>query len=381
MQQLTALRPLVTAGAAAVGASLIALTPAISNDLASDPQHSAVSIQYREVALTDNVVNPISTWIDALSSAALNGRTLLQQWGEIPFVVPQQIAANWVQFASDYVGAYQNAATAAVNYFTGNSAYDFVPLMQQAWADITSGNIAQAFAYGGPLGLALLTEPSLKILQPLESIPNILAYVTTDLANATNYLVGPGIGTLLAAVGESAALNLGGSTLAGIGTGLQAVYDSATAGDPVEALLNLANFPGVVTDAFLNGIHGGLLLPPNNGNGGLVSTFINGFRTLATKMVAPKAQNIGEGGSLLVAVQDFVNQLINGWPSLAPLFDGGAGGAAAAFAPSIAADIGGIAPSVAAEIGGLTPSITTNIAGTLAPELGTLAVHILTSLF
>ncbi|WP_438268915.1 hypothetical protein, partial [Mycobacterium malmoense] len=62
MQQLAALRPLVTAGAAALGASLIALTPTISNNLAAKTQHSTATIQQHAIELTDAVTNPIQTW-------------------------------------------------------------------------------------------------------------------------------------------------------------------------------------------------------------------------------------------------------------------------------------------------------------------------------
>ncbi|BBZ50029.1 hypothetical protein H7H82_13035 [Mycobacterium heidelbergense] len=87
MQQQAALRPLVTAGAAALGASMIALTPAVSNDLAADIQHSAVTIQQRAVELTDYVANPIETWIDVFEAAGINIQSLAAQFQQYPFVL------------------------------------------------------------------------------------------------------------------------------------------------------------------------------------------------------------------------------------------------------------------------------------------------------
>ncbi|WP_211278377.1 hypothetical protein, partial [Mycobacterium heidelbergense] len=64
------------------------------------------------------------------------------------------------------------------------------------------------------------------------------------------------------------------------------------------------------------------------GNTGLLGTFLD--RTvlttiapgLAKNLVAPNAVNIATGGSLQGALQGFVTQLTNGWPSLSTAVSG-----------------------------------------------------------
>lgn len=58
MPQLATLRPLATAGAAALGASLIALAPAVPNDVAADISHRLDNVQRHTVELTDSVCQP-----------------------------------------------------------------------------------------------------------------------------------------------------------------------------------------------------------------------------------------------------------------------------------------------------------------------------------
>ncbi|OIN80783.1 hypothetical protein BMG05_10585 [Mycobacterium malmoense] len=380
-----------------MGASLIALTPAVPDDVASGLPRSAVNVEYRGVKLTDTLVSPIETWIETLSAAAGNVQTLVDEWGQTPFVVAQQVAANWVQFASDYVGAYQQSAQSAVNYFTGNSASDFWPLMEQALNDITAGNIQQAFAYQGPLYTGLLFEPSVTILAPLENIPAILAYSATDFANGLTYMFGDGVFGGLAVMGEAVELGLGAAALSSIGDSLQPVYNSLAAGDPLGVVLNVLNIPGVATNDVLNGFLnssgervGGLLA-----TGGPIKALISTvLPIIARDMVAPDAQSIAEGGSLPTAIQEFINQLINGWPSLTNLSDiyfGGVNMAPSAVAmsadfPGLSADVlKAFDPAMVTDIAGsLGPSLGANIAGSLATtlsvDLSTLALHIISAL-
>lgn len=404
MQQLTTLRPLVAAGAMAIGASIIALMPAVSNDLAADVHRGAFTVQQRAVELTDSVVSPIGTWLDTLATTTTNVQTLADIWGQTPFVVAQQVATNWVQFASDYVGAYQGAANGAVNFFLGTCAGCFVPNMSQAWADIAAGNILAAFgpAPYAPLYKALLLGPSISVLEPLENIPSILAYIGTDLANGLTYMFNDGIESGLDILGGNFVVSAGEALLYGIGSGAQAVYDAAGTGGPLDLLLNLANMPAVVTNFFLNGypsppnvglIYGLLTVMPTTigypsapghttAPGSFYEVLTTLLPTLAKSMAAPDAQNIAEGGSLSVAIQDFFNQLVTGWPSLSTILNdvstlwstyfGGSGLTGAAAVVN-----GGIAASVAAGLPGLSadllkafdPAAVTNIAASLGPSL------------
>ncbi|BBZ50034.1 hypothetical protein BST25_23180 [Mycobacterium heidelbergense] len=431
MQQLTALRPLVTAGAAALGASLIALTPAVSNDAASALQHSVAAAQQRAVELLSadtgdpGVVNPIQTWINVFQQAGANLQAIgsnMSHGGAIPLPLAQQLAANWVTYASIYVTAYKSADLGAFSYLTNvpppintNLATlltNAVTLLQaRDFVDAVS-NLEFAF-WGGPVST---------IFQPMETIPTILAYMSTNFAALGNVAFNePGLlsQSIVSMLGAFFVEGVNNSLAYALGNGIQNVYDAFAAGDLPAGVTNFLNMPGLLAGAVLNGAgltstgHSGLLTPQASLiGGGLLDTLaVWAPQTLASKIVVNNqvtgtilTPNILAGGSLANAFSQLASQITTGWPTpnmwvnglinafqyYLELFggQGGLGGAAfaapagvASIAPSLAANLGGIAPSIAADLSGLAPSLATNLAGTLAPQLGTLAAHLLTSLF
>ncbi|ORA83173.1 hypothetical protein K3U93_16015 [Mycobacterium malmoense] len=400
MQQPTALRPLVTAGAAAVGASLIALTPTVSNDVASDLQRSAVTIQQRAVELTDDVVNPLQTWLDVFTTAGTNLQTIFNAATKIPLPVLQQLAANGVDYASIYVGAYQTAATAAAEFYGGTASNDFFPMLAGVATALQEPNYPTAFE---GLANALWADPMIEIFQPLENILDIPTDISQNFANLVAFLDY----RFLAIIGGFFIWLMPDSLAQGFGESVQATYDAFSSGNLMGGLTNLVNLPGAFAQQFINGVPEtpGILTPTI----GLLSYSVDLIpQTMAGDIVAPGATNIAEGGSLSAAIQAFFTQATTGWPqewpSLQFIVDNfatilrsfwGATTAtsaanvtgvadfatAASAAGALSADIAGLAPSIAADLSGIAPSIATNIAGTLAPEFGTLAAHLLTSLF
>ncbi|BBZ49264.1 hypothetical protein H7H82_12935 [Mycobacterium heidelbergense] len=429
MQQLTALRPLVTAGAAAVGASLIALTPAVSNDLAADLQHSAAAIQQRavELASTDYAVNPIQTWIGVFTNSAANLQTLYSDWvAQGPALLSQQLAANWMQYASLYVGSYQGAANGALNFFTGNAPVTvttvghFWPLVTTAITEIGSGDINDAVAN---LTAALAFQPIELILQPLENILNIPIYLTRNLASATyDALSTPSsdpssISSLIVGLGAFVLFPFAGDLNVSLGGSLQAAYDAFAAGNVLDGALNLLNTPGAVTNALLNGIAGGngsgitgILTPKVSGfagGTGLVSLLVNLFpRFLASDIVAPGATNITDGGSLATTFQTLLTQLATGWPTPQQWVDNtvnlvqtyfGVGGLTGAASAANGSGFAALAPAASSAMAGLSaglpglsagvlkafdPAAVTNIAASLGPSLaaGSLGANLAGSL-
>ncbi|QZA18661.1 hypothetical protein K3U93_05590 [Mycobacterium malmoense] len=394
MQQLAAFRPLVTAGAAAVGASLIALTPAVSNNVASDLQRSTVTIQHRAVTLADDVVNPLQTWIDILPTALTNLQeiykgpwsTLPGSWSTVPFPVTQQLAANGLWYATDYVNHYHEAADNLVGYFTGaGGAYSFPELLQQISADFASRNFAE---WSQAIYVAFWFAPIFNV-EPLEGILLIPYQMLQDLTNGYYSLVNVGVQN----IALYGVLGLPQAAADQFGDSLQAVYDSATAGDPLGVLTNLLNFPGAMTNALINGASvagagdpvNGLLTPGQ----GLLNTIANAVVPgLADAIANPNAQNVVEGGSLRVALEGFLHVLLNGWPSLtgggeaaASVAGVGDFAAAASAAGVFPVDIASVAPSIAADLSGLAPSVVADLASRLPVEFGTLAANVLTSLF
>ncbi|ORA69529.1 hypothetical protein [Mycobacterium heidelbergense] len=395
---------------------MIALTPAISNDIVSDLQLSAAAIQQRAVELTDYVANPVQTWINTFEAAGINLQSLATQYAQHPFPVPQQMAANFLQYGIQYVTPYTTATTNAVNYYLGTNANDFVPILQTAVAAASTGNISTAVSN---VFNAVYLGPLILILQPLETIPQILNPITQNLANTSNYLTT----TALANVGLVATITLPSLLQQTLGTSLQNVYNSFAAGDPVGGLVNAVDIPGALTNAFLNGspavngtYNSGLL---SDGQGGLVHAIgIITAQGLAQKIVAPNAQNIMTGGSLSYALGQLANLVATGFPTPQTVVDNavnllqylfanpGAAAAAvnvgnfAALAPAasglpglsvgvvkgfdpaavtnIAASLG---PSLAAEVAGsLGANLAGSLATTLSVDLSRVALHILSAL-
>ncbi|BBZ50528.1 hypothetical protein H7H82_06730 [Mycobacterium heidelbergense] len=446
MHQLTALRPLVTAGAAAVGASLIALTPAVSNDAASALQHSVAAAQQRAVELLSadtgdpGVVNPIQTWINVFQQAGMNLQEIgsnMSHGGAIPFPLAQQLAADWVTYASIYVGGVSNAYKGAVNgayaYFTNTGQFTESVYF---WLTSAISSFQQADFINGfeDLYQMLWFAPAYAIFQPMESIPTILAYMSTNFAALGNVAFNEPFQTstsIVSMLGAFFAVGVGQSVASALGVGVQNVYDGFAAGDLPAGVSNLLNMPGMLAGAVINGYNpqgalGGTgILSPTSSllSPGLLNTLVAWIpQTLASNIVVNNqvfgtitTPNILEGGSLANAFSQLASQVTTGWPTPNMWVNGllnayqsflgflggqvGLGGAAftapagvasiapslaanlGGIAPSIAADFSGIAPSLAADLSGLAPSLATNLAGTLAPKLGTLAAHILTSLF
>ncbi|ORA66845.1 hypothetical protein BST25_23035 [Mycobacterium heidelbergense] len=422
-----------------MGASLIALTPAVSNNVAADLHRSAADIQQRAVQLlsTDDpgVVNPIQTWINVFTGAAANLQAdyaMATTYGFFP-VLEQELANQAFIDGTQVIPAFQNAALAGVQWYTEGPNSGVVGTISGFWGNLFLGlsqvgagdfqNGFETIASAGIPGLAssagLALQPLLPVLpDELESLPSAVTFLLSDAyySFAINYwLAWP------KALGWE------------LGTDVQNAYDGFASGDLLAGVTNLLNIPGAFTGQFLNGglwsSHGfwpGFLTPgtpSTTDTMGLLSFFTTYVsQGLANSLVYPGAPNIVEGGNFAEVVQQFLAQVSNftpniygslsGWPTPAIIVNnvvnlfhtyagvGGltsaATGASAAnvaglapslaanlsgLAPSIAADFSGIAPSLAAEIGGIAPSLATNLAGTLAPQLGTLAAHLLTSLF
>ncbi|MCV7091604.1 hypothetical protein [Mycobacterium interjectum] len=299
MLQLANFRPYVTAGAAVVGASLIAVTPTVADDVASTFQQRAASIEHRvvELAASDYIANPLETWFNIPITAIQNLQPNIDLWGQMPAVIGQQVAANWVQFASQYVGDFQASAKGAVNFYTGSAAKDFVPLLNTAWGEIMAGNISQAFS--GPLYQAMFGGLLIPVLDPLENIPGIAAKAVTDLGNGLTNATTIGLINFGLAYVEV----LPFAFFQSLGNGLQATYNSLSAGDLLGAALNAINIPGEIVYGQVDPLTGS----------SLHITLQSILPGIANAMATQNAQNIAKGGNLPVAIESFLNQLITGW--------------------------------------------------------------------
>ncbi|ORA77149.1 hypothetical protein K3U93_13660 [Mycobacterium malmoense] len=334
--------------------SVMDLFSGVENELAS-LAGGATAAAVPAAALTD-FINPaalplpIATWVTTFQNAGANLQTTANLIQALPAPVAQQVAANWASYADLYVSTWQTAAKNAVNLYTGTASADFWPLLNMAFNQIASGNISGALTN---VFDAFYQNPFISIGEPLETILKIPAYLTQNLANTTNYLTTTGV-TDIGLVGF---ITLPTLVEQAFGNSLQAASTAWAGGDPVGAISNLFNIPGAVVNAFLNG----------PGTGGLLGRFLNNtvLKTLAPglakSIVAPNAVNIATGGSLQTALQGFVTQLTNGWPSLSNVI------------PSASAGLTTLLQSVASNL----PSMLSSFGATLATNIGLLISNLL----
>ncbi|BBZ52100.1 hypothetical protein H7H82_17260 [Mycobacterium heidelbergense] len=257
--------------------------------------------------ITQNMV--VQTWLQTLQYTQNNLQSIATTFQKLPLPALQQIAANWTSYASLYVGSYQTAAKGALTYFTSTKASGFWPLLESALNNYATGNISGMVAN---LNSAFWLNPFINIGEPLEKILAIPGQMTQSFTNALNYLTTTGISSF----GLDAILGLPTQIATGLGTSLQAASTAWAHGDPVGAITNMANIPGVAVNALING---------TNGKTGLLPSVINILMlqtispAVAKQLVAPNAVNIATGGSLQGALQAFGNQFLHGWPDLTPI--------------------------------------------------------------
>ncbi|BBZ50368.1 hypothetical protein H7H82_00170 [Mycobacterium heidelbergense] len=304
--------------------SVIDLFAGVENQLASLAGGvSATAVP--AAALTDDF-SPIAqnlivqTWANTFTHAGANLQYIYNVWSKLPASVLQQVLANWINYGNIYVESYQSAAADAINYFGAGGSF-WGELLNASNA-LTSGNISGAVTDTYDAFYAFVIP---QILYPLETIiEKIPVGITKNLSNATSYLTS----TVLSSVGLLGILGIPAQTETALGTSLQAAYNAYTSGNLLGAVTNLLNTPGAMLNGFLNGASGtaGLLSSPAFGGNGLVWAWVNSLGPgLAKQIVASGATNIvtakGNVGfaALQTAFQGFVNNLVNGWPSLSPI--------------------------------------------------------------
>ncbi|OIN80539.1 hypothetical protein BMG05_12345 [Mycobacterium malmoense] len=294
--------------------------------------------------LLAGVVNPFQTWIDTFQTAGTNLQTLANDWLQLPAPLLQQVSANWVQYASDYVGAYQSAASGFVKYFFGSAKNDFAGTVATGVTDWMKGNFSAAF---NAWGQAVWRNPFEFVGLPLEGILQIPKYITSNLSTFTNNFVTDfsfDIGLPLVTAYTPITTALSGS----IGS---AITDW-DAGETLGAVTNVLDLPGQLTNALLNEVS----------LENLGTEIVALPQSLAGTIVAPNAQNIAAGGSIGAALQDFGNQLVTGWPSSSFLTN------IPANLPSVLSSGSQLLASLPAQVGGAAASLASHLA-TLVMQL------------
>ncbi|QZA16536.1 hypothetical protein K3U93_17970 [Mycobacterium malmoense] len=332
---------LATAGAAALGASLIALTPSVFNDVAVDIQHRLGNVQRYAVELAD-VVNPITNWIDTLTTATNSVSWLGQQMLNAPSPVLSQVLANQSGYGQTVVTSLESSASSIQNVLTTTLPSG----LQTIWSDLMAGMPALASSEADYLVSTLIIQGG----EPLFPILQIPADMTTNMTKALDAVTS--ITLLLHLVNALQGIPFAPWEQAGLSA--QEFVDAVNGGDPATAWSTLINLPADITNAFLNG-------GPNNldynmfGWPGLVNAGVSRFS-------GELNGNSGIIPDLLLAVPRAIAEALGA--KLPPLTEPPA--AAAAIVPGLAVEL----PGLAADVGkAFDPAIVTDIAGALGPSL------------
>ncbi len=268
----TAVRPYATVGVALVGASVIAVAPVA----APLPDVHIPSLRV-PVELTQ-MVNPIQTWVEVITTAIANATLLGQAALTPPAPILMQIITNQISYAKALGGGVSDALT-YIRTVTLNPSNDFsiFAQVQNAITEIRGGNIA-----GGvqDLYLAFVTQlivPALDITGPLQTVITQIFTNALNVANLTSEVI---------ALPFLSLLEVGLSYAGGFGAAAQAVFDNAVAGNLAGTITALLNGPGVITGALLNGFNGspGILSPP--GSLGLIAALLTVREAIAEALGA-----------------------------------------------------------------------------------------------
>ncbi|BBY54615.1 hypothetical protein MKOR_18660 [Mycolicibacillus koreensis] len=281
-----ALRPYAAAGAALVGASLIAAAPVVT---------PLPEVHVPDIQLTAGIVDglDVTPWVDLFEGAFDNVSKIGAAMLADPLPALSALGSNWLGYGTEFGTTLGIAGEGLANLVTA-----LPETLQTSFGELASGNIAQAMAVltqQGFLSLAPLVAPVLGIANPLMGITENLATVTeTALVGGA----GVALSTIPALLAPAQAL----------GDSTQIFADALTGGNPLEALSALINMPAMVLGGLLNGFQSSLATPPVPFPGLLTFDPEGYFGT-------------GLLGGLLVAMPQAIGNALGGG-SIADSFDG-----------------------------------------------------------
>ncbi|WP_319434215.1 hypothetical protein [Mycobacterium sp. RTGN5] len=267
-----ALNRTVTAGAALVGASAIALTPIVTYSSAVQ----LPSLRSAEVQMAA-FVNPIEEWVQVIGTSFTNLSALGTQVQTDPTPILSKLASNLLA----------NAGTIAdtASTFIGQAVSTFAAIPQgffDAATQVAAGHIADAVQT--IWGTALLPPVFLAVIPISAAIP-IIQTAVQNVANVIGAL--GGVNLLLTGIAVISPIY---ATITQFGDSAQAVLDAASAGDLETAASEFINAPAKLVNAFLNGndMTPGLLTPLDGvGGGGPIAALLKLRDAIADAIVAP----------------------------------------------------------------------------------------------
>lgn len=269
-----AARPRFAAGVALVGASLVVastVTPVPDIHL---PDVHLPAIRTAEVHLAA-AVNPLELYSQVLQTALANVGTLAEN--AQPGVLIKQLLANGLNTVTTVGGGVATALTTQVPQ-----------LVQTAVTQLVAGNVAGAAnaLLQIPLAVGLPALPAL--LNPLESIANVIKAFTADPL-ATELLLSGFIAPLI-------------STPAAAATAIQNVIGAVGTGNPLAVVGALLGAPATIADGLLNGGYGPDLAPLTGLAGVIVKA--GGLLSSPSLSIDPSGNIVvGTGGPIAALAQ------------------------------------------------------------------------------
>ncbi|WP_354525980.1 hypothetical protein [Mycolicibacterium sp. 624] len=253
----------MTSGVALIGASVIALSPIV----VTPQQVHLPTIPVSSIATTLTAsVDPISEWVQVLTTTFNNISALGQQVWANPAPILNQIIINQIGYANIISTALGAAGNSFVTTLT-----ELPQALRHAAQELAAGQISGALTTAFQAMLNLVVNPGMALMQsPIFSIPG---QVMQNLTNVVKMLP-----EVITGMGFSVLGTVGGVQRA-FGDTAQAVYDGVRAGDLGAVVNAIVNAPAVLTNAFLNGYD------PTMGSWGILTPITMGlgfFPTLVT---------------------------------------------------------------------------------------------------
>jgi hypothetical protein len=246
---------------AVAGATLIAVTPAATP--LPDIQERAIQLATSaetELAGDPSFVNPITEWINVLTTAGANLQTLEGIVAANPFPILSQIFTNQIGYAHTLAEAFQAIDAAREAFVQGLS-----PVLEAAFGDITSGNIVggvgDLFNYLGSFGSGGFFTRVGDLFQAIRSVAegmagNLNNFVDTAFdGNPVDIAIEQYANTPTSPLGD----NFGDIGFPVHDAVVSATYltqdivNAVSSGNYVTALSDIINAPAIITGAILNG--------------------------------------------------------------------------------------------------------------------------------
>lgn len=238
-----ALRPYAAAGAALVGASLIAAAPVVT----PLPEVHVPDIQLT-AGIADGVVDvfsgfdPTFGWLDVLGNGANNVASIAEGVLDNGAPALTQFLSNQLGNATALLGGLQGAVTGTLAWFFDDQVGNNIGFFLNGMMDlIKAGDFVGA---GGILNSGL-TSLLLSAALPLSPALMLPGEIASNLSNVVQSIPAALLG--VASTGLLAPVMGAGSAFF---DSLQAISDAA---NPLEGFSALLNTPAALTDAFLNG--------------------------------------------------------------------------------------------------------------------------------